>query len=93
MRPTASVLSFALCLAAPSHGQISQTHPELCGDPYATVQLPIGVSGIVNRSIGTGKLTVKTQDSTKEVAIPWVVDEFQQVCPLADGKLVVFAPR
>jgi hypothetical protein len=91
MKISLKVALLALNLAAGLHSQISQNHPEFCGDSHSNVQLPPGVSGLIDPANGSGKLIVRTKVAFNDIAVPGMVSEFQQLCPLGNGRLVVFA--
>jgi hypothetical protein len=86
------ILSAALC---PLFGQISQSHPEYCGRPGgANPPLP-NVSATFN-SDGEAVLFVGATGSRREIplhgagSLASFLYQIDEVCPLGDGRLVVF---
>jgi hypothetical protein len=77
-------------LTPSASGQITQDHPELCGKVYDYVSVPSNVSATLDSNGGEAKVFLKTSDSVKEIAIPGVTDEIEEVCPIAANRLVVF---
>jgi hypothetical protein len=80
------VFSSALPLAA----QIDQTHPELCARPAGAVPIPPNLSVTVDRSVGHADLFLGNGLSAVKIDIPGVVVEIEEVCPLLDGRVVLF---
>jgi hypothetical protein len=70
-----------------AYGQIAQTHPELCGktDGVVVLQRNITASASGEDTI----LTIKLTPSTVNIKMG-AVDEVQQICPIAGGKLVAY---
>jgi hypothetical protein len=81
---------FLSSLVIPSFGQISQTHPELCGKPDAAVPLPPNVWATVDRWQGQGDVFIGPSGSAVKISLPEVVDAIDEVCPISDGRLVIF---
>ncbi len=70
--------------------QIPQSHPEYCGQAAPTAPLP-DVSATVDRPNGRAVLHLRRGGSTADVALEdSFIEEISQVCPLSDGRLVVF---
>jgi hypothetical protein len=90
MEPRSCVSLLPFLLATASFAQISQTHPELCGKPNGFVPLPPNVSATMDRSTGDADLFLKSGDSTAKINLPAVVNKIEEVCPLSDGRFVVF---
>ncbi len=87
-------VKFAILLSAllvfPLSGQITQEHPELCAKLDGFVPLPPNVSAVVDHSIGHADLFIGSGNSTVKISLPGVVDDVDEVCPLSDGRLVLF---
>jgi hypothetical protein len=75
----------ALLAAVPALCQLPQSHPELCGTPEAVIPAPLGMSA-VSRTL---QLRLFFAASPLPVEILGT-DEVEQVCPLQDGRLVIF---
>ena len=86
MKTNFFVLFFASCLST-VWSQITQSHPEYCGTP-GNLNPPLPAvtatidsnSGIATLFIGSGALAL--QDG--------LVSEVSEICPLSDGRLIVF---
>ena len=91
MKVVTAFVPLLFLLAAPSFGQISQTRPELCGKPNGTVPLPPAIRATIDRSQGQGNLYIGNGDTSREIRLPGVVNEVDEVCSLADGRFVVFS--
>lgn len=78
----------------PLLGEIAQSHPEFCGIPGGiNPRVPPDVSGTVT----DGKAVLYIRRGTTEAVVPLMlgtlhsyISEISEVCPLADGRLVVF---
>ncbi len=80
----------AFCLLIPAFCQISQDHPELCGDKNRTVPVPADVS-VLARYDTLPVVTLGASGSARRIELPdSYFDEIQEVCPSPDSKLVVF---
>ncbi|MGA3094865.1 MAG: hypothetical protein ABSF25_00290 [Bryobacteraceae bacterium] len=89
MRPAFLILICAVC---PVWGQIAQSHPEYCGIP-GEVNPPLpDISAAIDPSDEHVVLRIGRGNSASAVALPgyWIA-EISEVCPLSDGRLVVFA--
>lgn len=88
-----AICSFLLSVlfVLPTFGQINQTFPELCGKSDGAVPLPPTIRATIDRSLGQGDLYLEIGDTTNKISLPGVVNEVDEVCPLTDGRLVVFA--
>ncbi len=91
MKNPVVALLFSIVVAFPALGQINQTSPELCGTPDAAVPLPPNIRATLDRSTGEGNLYMEIGDITRKINLPGVVNEADEVCPLKDGRLAVFA--
>jgi hypothetical protein len=91
MKAVTALASLLFLLAAPSFGQINQTRPDLCGKPNGTVPLPSGIRATIDRLQGQGNLYIGNGDARKEIRLPGVVNEVDEVCSLADGRFAVFS--
>lgn len=91
MRLIISSILLSLLSIVPSFGQIDQTHPELCGKQDGVVPLPSNVWATVDLSDGQGDLFIGTSASAVKISIPGVIaDVIDEVCPISNGRLVVF---
>jgi hypothetical protein len=79
--------SFAVWSLTPLFCQISQNHPDLCGDRDRPAAVPPDLSATINKSNGTAALRFGRNHA---VALQGVNDEILEVCPMASNKLVVF---
>ena len=86
-----AVFFVSILFVTPTFGQINQTSPELCGRADRAVPLPSTVRATVDRSIGQGDLYLEIGGVTKKISLPGVVNEIDEVCPLSDGRLIVFS--
>ena len=89
------IILLSLILAVfPLSGQIAQSHPEFCGVPGGTnPQLPSDVSATVTDDQAVLHIRRGTDDSVVPLmlgTLPSMISEIAEVCPLADGRLVVF---
>ena len=91
MKTVIFVALFPLIFVSSSFCQIDQDHPELCGKPGGTVPLPPNIAAAIDRSIGQGDLFLGSGNSATKISLPGVVNKIAEVCPLSDGRLVVFA--
>lgn len=81
------IFLLAACSVTPVFCQISQDHPELCGDNTRTVAVPADISATMNKSNGTATLHY---GPNRALELQGVNDEIRQVCPLASNKLNSF---
>ena len=89
MKLAVLVLIFAVC---PVWGQIVQSHPEYCGIAGGVnPPLPPDISVTIDQSAGHAVLYIDRGGMAKAVPLPDLISEVAEVCPLADGRLVVFA--
>lgn len=89
MKLAVLVLIFAVC---PVWGQIVQSHPEYCGIAGGVnPPLPPDISATIDQSAGHAVLYIDRGGMAKAVPLPDLISEVAEVCPLADGRLVVFA--
>ncbi len=78
-------------LVLPSFGQIPQKYPEFCGKADRAVPLPANVRATINLSNGQGILYIQNGNTTTKIELNGVVNAVNEVCPLNDGRWVVFA--
>ena len=78
-------------LARPSFGQIQQKYPEFCGKADSAVPLPANVRATIDLSQGQGILYIQNGDANTKIKLNGVVNAINEVCPLNDGRWVVFA--
>ena len=76
-----------MCCFTPVFCQISQNHPELCGDSTKTVPLPPGMSATINHSNGAATLRY---GPNRAIDLGYAIDEVRQVCRVESDKLVAF---
>ncbi len=92
MKLTLYALISAVCLC-PIWGQIAQSHPEYCGIPGGVNPPPPDMSATIDSS-GHAVLYLGRGRSTPGIplrgALPSSISEIAEVCPLSDGRLVVF---
>jgi hypothetical protein len=67
--------------------QLPQLHPELCGTPNGVVALPVGMSAVIDRDDVIVRFFFKNAATISATAF---LDEIAEVCPLSDGRIVVF---
>ncbi len=85
-----------VCAVCPAWAQIAQSHPEYCGIPGdVNPRVPPEVSAIIDQSDGHAVVYVRQGSSTREIplmigTLPSLISEISQVCPLSDGRLVIF---
>jgi hypothetical protein len=73
-------------------GQISQIHPELCGRPDTTIPLPSNISASFNISDGSAQLLFLREGAVQtRLDLPGVVGQIDEVCPISDQRLLIFA--
>ena len=90
MKTTILTLLSAIFLN-PVWGQIAQSHPEYCGIP-GNVNPPLSnVSATVDLSNGHATLFIGQGTAAKVVELPPnLISEISEICPLSDGRMVVF---
>lgn len=86
MKTTPLIVLLALSCSHPALCQLAQLHPELCGTPNAVVALPPAISAM--RATGYD-LNIFLRSGAPGIPIPGPLD-VEEVCPLPDGRLVVF---
>ena len=86
MKTIILTVSFAISLC-PVWAQITQSHPEYCGIPGGVNPPSPNVSATLNRSAGHATLYIGQGSA---VELPGLISEISEVCPLSDGRLVVF---
>ncbi|MCU1253205.1 MAG: hypothetical protein JWQ49_6234 [Edaphobacter sp.] len=88
------VLLFMISAVFPLVGQIAQSHPEFCGIPGGiNPQLPPDVSATVTDDEAVLHIRRGTTDAVVPLVLgtlPSMISEIAEICPLADGRLVVF---
>src|SRR5690242_5800843 len=90
-------LFVGLCAALSGYGQvpepsvIKQSSPELCGRaPGTYIPIPADMAVTIDHSIDQATLSLQVSGATRSIQYPGVVAYIPQVCPLADGRAVVF---
>lgn len=84
-----SLLMMSLAVA-PAWSQIQQLHPEICGTPDRVIGAPNDFAVVIDHSQGSGELFIGRSSDAKKVEVPRVIDGVDQVCPLSDGRIVLF---
>jgi len=84
MKNTLYAVLLALLCSGPAICQLAQLHPELCGTPNGVIALPQGISVTGGPEI---ELFIRLGAPALKIQGPYEIDE---VCPLSDGRLVVF---
>jgi hypothetical protein len=67
--------------------EIRQASPELCGAPSRTIPVPQGLALNFDRN---GEADPFLERNAKPVHLMYSFYQVQQVCPMADGRLIVF---
>ena len=91
MKNSVLPLLFSIVIVFPALGQINQISPEVCGTPNIAVPLPPNIRATLDPSTGEGSLYIGVGDTSRKISLPGVVNEVDEVCPLKDGRLAVFA--
>jgi len=80
------------CAATPLTAQIAQSHPEYCGIPGGMNPTLPDLSASIESDGGRIALRFGRGDSAPAITLPgYFINEVSEVCPLSDGRLVVFA--
>ena len=88
------VVFFILIAAVwPVWGQIAQSHPEYCGvSGQSNPPLPPDISAIIDPSDGHVVVYIGQGSPATALRMPgYSISEIAEVCPLPDGRLVIFA--
>src|ERR1035438_7516134 len=86
MRTAPIVSLLALLCSGPALCQLPQLHPELCGTPNGAISLPSEISATKGAGL---EVDVSLRRGAPSVRVPDVY-EVEEVCPLRDGRFVVF---
>ncbi len=87
---SAALFAASLCAQSPL-GQISQMHPELCGNPQATIPLPANIAASFDTPSGyTQLLFLHANAVEKRLDLAGAVDWIDEVCPISNQRLLIF---
>lgn len=80
------------CVATPVTAQIAQAHPEYCGIPGGMNPTLPDISALLDPLDQHIVLRLGRNDSGTSIPLPEpYINEIAEVCPLSDGRLIVFA--
>jgi hypothetical protein len=83
---------FSLACLGPAWSQIAQSHPEYCGISGGLNPPLQGISATIDPTDGHAVLYLGEGSQAHEVRLPdYWISEISEICPLSDGRLVVFA--
>jgi hypothetical protein len=82
-----SVICPTLAYCQNGYHEVRQLSPELCGKPGATVSLPRDFSVTFNQD---GEAQLFTQNGATGIHLKYSLYQIEEVCPLPDGRIVVF---
>ncbi len=91
MKLATYALISSVCLC-PACGQIAQSHPEYCGIRGGVSPPLLDISATIDQTDGHPVLYLGRGSSATALRLPgyWITG-IAEVCPLSDGRLVVFA--
>ena len=83
----ARICAVAVLWPIPVFGQISQDHPELCGDKTRAVAAPPQISAVISKSNGTAVLYV---GPNRSLELRGTNVDILELCPLSSNKVISF---
>ena len=84
------LVAVAFIFTVSAFSQTGQNDPEICGSKGTSVAWPQNLTLALDTSHRNPHLLMRYGDSTKTVVLKGLAEELEQVCPVANNRLVVF---